>query len=499
MTANGYRSEAPCSRGFYAVLATLVVLELCKLGAFIAAGHAPLTQDADVYWALGERIVGGDWLLLAGSPDVTRTPGYPVFVAFFQATCGRFALAAAIIAQHLLLAANAVLVTWICWRLNKTRTSLLVCMFLCLVCMSSHGVAAHLLSDALLSFLVTLCVVSGIAWKESPTRGKAVLVGLALGATIMVKPVAQYAWLIVCVWMLWNHGKRLAFRVRALHCGLAVAAMLLFVAPWLIRNQVCFGRPFLTRFAGRSLWWSCFKGNPADWLDPPLPFGDGPATRTVRDTVPDVNPHDTWRTFKALVATGYSESTADDLMFRGAKEAIFAHPGKFLASRCRRYVWFWITPNGTFRPNSEDFRFGWQRPDLLSAEKSVNDNEAYPAGQTTWSAAWYFRGGPLQWIWRPSPFLYALAALTTVTAICILLCCPERRGLALFLGLWLGYFSAMTALAACPEYRYRMILEPTMIVLVVCAAGRLGSGVAARWRRPHDASGTATGPRRITV
>ena len=60
-------------------------------------------------------------------------------------------------------------------------------------------------------------------------------------------------------------------------------------------------------------------------------------------------------------------------------------------------------------------------------------------------------------------------AVVTLSALVFLLRTPACRGPAIFLGLWLAYFFAVTVLAASPEYRYRMILEPTMIMIVVAA------------------------------
>jgi hypothetical protein len=237
-------------------------------------------------------------------------------------------------------------------------------------------------------------------------------------------------------------------------------------------KNVHFGQPFLARFAGRSLWLSCFRGVPGDRLDPPLPFADGPATRTILQSVKSANPHDTWGTFKELVRLGCSESAADNLMLQAAKEGIRENPGKFFASRCRRFIWYWLTPNETFRPNTGDFRFGIERPKLDNGKVAAKADEGLEVeGQSTWHARWYFRQGRLNLLWHPHPAIYALVVLACAASIVVLAMTPKSRGLALFFVLWLGYFSAVTTLFSSPAYRYRMILEPAMIVLVVTGCG----------------------------
>jgi 4-amino-4-deoxy-L-arabinose transferase-like glycosyltransferase len=468
-TVVGQGSTGVHRRGLLVLFALLVALHIAKTAAFIAAGQGPLQGDAAVYWSLGERIVDGHWLLLDNPPEITRTPAYPYYVAFFQATCGRHALAAAIVVQQLLLLANVALAAWTCWLLTGgKRSSILLCLVLSLGCFSCYGVGVQLLSDAVLTFLLTLSVSFIVAWRQRPSPWLALALGLALGAAVLTKPVAQFAGLILCGWMLVRHGEYSLWK-RIGHVGLVAATSVALVAPWLVRNEVNFGEPFLTRFAGRALWWSCFKGNPADKLDPPIPFANGPATRTVCQAVITVNPHDTWGTFKDLVRLGCSESAADDLMLRAAKEAIRENPWKFFVSRCRRYAWFWLTPNETYRPNAGDFQFGIARPKWEYGTAAKADDGFDVPGQVTWHASWYFRRGRLNSLWYPHPLIYGLAALTCAVSIGVLAKTPKSRGLALFFVLWLGYFSAVTALFGCPGYRYRMVLEPVMIVLVVCA------------------------------
>ncbi len=464
-------------RTVLALIALLVGLHIVKVAAFIAAGQGPLQGDTAVYWSLGERIVAGDWLLLDNPPEVTRTPAYPYYVAFFQATCGRHALAAAIIMQHVMLLANVALAAWTCWLLTEKRSSILLCLVLTLGCFSCFGVGVQLLSDTLLTFVLMLGVALAAAWRRRPSPWLALALGLALGTAVLTKPAAQFAGLILCGWMLLGGapaqrvGGEYSWRKRVGHGCLVIVTALALVAPWLVRNQARFGEPFLTRLAGRALWWSCFKGNPADKFDPPIPFADGPATRTVRQAVKTVNPHDTWGTFKELVRLGCSESAADELMLRAAKEAIRENPWKYFVSRCRRYVWFWLTPNETYRPNTGDFSFGVDRPKLeFGTDVSKGAENGGVEGQVTWRGNWYFQQGRLNILWHPHPAIYAVAVLACAASIIVLVRTPQTRGLALFFGLWLGYFSAVTVLFGCPSYRYRMLLEPAMIVLTVCGA-----------------------------
>jgi len=242
----------------------------------------------------------------------------------------------------------------------------------------------------------------------------------------------------------------------------------LIVAPWLIRNEVYFGSPFLTKYLGRAMWYSCFRGRPTDRFNPPIPFAEeGPATQAVRRAAPNADPRNAFTTYKELVQHGYSQIDADELMLRTVKEAIRSHPREYLAGRCIRSVWFWITPNGTFRPNTGDFDFGAARPKSPGPAVPADGDEY--AGQAVWKSDWYFMKGGLNFLWHPHPLLYAAAAVVTLTALVFLLRLPACRPMAIFFALWLAYFAAVIVMATSPEYRYRMILEPTMIMIVVAA------------------------------
>jgi 4-amino-4-deoxy-L-arabinose transferase-like glycosyltransferase len=438
------------------------------MGAFIAAGQATLGADSITYWIGGQRILDGDWLLVLDPVEVTRTPGYLLFVAVFRATCGARALAAAIAAQHVLLVANALLACWACWQLTKEKSAVLLCMVVSLACLSCHGVAVTLLSDTLLSFLVTLCVACMISWFQSPSVAKAAAIGAVLGAAIMVKPVAQFAWVPIVAVMLVASNGGLSLRTRFVHTASFLVATGLIVGPWLLRNEVYFGSPFLTKFGGRALWWSCFRESPAGRFNPPIPFAeDGPAMQVIRQTVPDVDPHDTWMIYKALVSHGFSPIDADELMLRAAKEAVRSHFWDYVLTRCVRAAWFWVTPNGTFRPNTVDFDYGAASPEPSSAAKLPEFDGC--AGQAAWKSNWYFAKGGMNFLWHPHPLLYGIAAAVTFSALVFLLRARKYRRPAIFFALWLAYFCAVTVVTGSPEYRYRMILEPTMIIVVVTA------------------------------
>ncbi len=141
-------------------------------------------------------------------------------------------------------------------------------------------------------------------------------------------------------------------------------------------------------------------------------------------------------------------------------------------------MWFWLTPNGTCRPGDGDFRFWRQRP-ADRVEPSPAADTADHAGQRFWQAGWYFDRGWLNRLWYPHPLVYAAAAGLALAGLGVMLRRRAQGIIAVTLFLWCLYFSAVTVIAGAPEYRYRMVLEPVMVVAVATAVcgRRRGTGI----------------------
>jgi hypothetical protein len=57
---------------------------------------------------------------------------------------------------------------------------------------------------------------------------------------------------------------------------------------------------------------------------------------------------------------------------------------------------------------------------------------------------------------------------------------PRLRTMGVAFGLVMGYLSAVLTVFGQPEYRYRIVLEPVMIVVFVAGAGSVIEMVRAR-------------------
>lgn len=453
------------NRCFYIAFGLLVFLHLGKAGLFIAAGQPPLQGDAKHYWSVATRMAEGDWLAATVKPETIRTPGYPMVLVIFQLLFGRYALVAATVFQQVVVFVTAFITAWMCYQATGSKLGGLTGLTLSLFCISQNSVATYLLSDPLFGLLVTASVAALIAWVNRPTFLRAAIVGIMLGAATLVKPIAQLAWIPVAIVMVLNLYGPGVFRRSLGHVLCLVVAMLVLLMPCYARNYYCFGQVFLTKTAGITIWQSLFGGKINDPLDPPVPFADTPRTVAVLKQLEGVDLRDHWAVLPRLEQLNYSRMEANDLMQGVCVDAIKAHPWKYLASRAHRFAWFWITPNGTFRPNTHLFRLFTLKADGSSDSQSQRLGSYY--NQFFWFSDAYFRQGCLNWLWHPNPWSYLLVALFIPVGLIAMARKPGQRVHAIAFAMLLLYFSVLTVVGARPEYRYRMILEPIIIASVV--------------------------------
>jgi len=469
--------RARSKRLVLAAAAILVALNVGKAGLFFTAGQPPLFRDALVYWDLGSQMSDGDWLLMQ-EKLAFRPPAYPLLIGVCQTFFGTHALVAMAALQQLSIVATVLLSAWLSWRITGSRAAGLIALGLSLVCISRSYLGLYMLSDSLLCLTVTLFFASLVLWLERPTPGRAVVVGVLLGLGTLVKPVVQFAWLPVLAVMAVRLHERRETRSLVKQGACLVGSMMLVLLPWLVRNQVCFGRPFLTKSLGRQLWDCCFLGEPdGHWLNATLPLAaEAPATRQLLAELEGskVDLHETWDVYPELRTLGYSEIESDDLMLAVSGEAIRDQPWRFAYVRAYRCLLYWITSEETFHWYYLEPECGDAAADPAPNTPLVPTAPHVPptyAGQQTWLSppCADFLERLMGCLWWPTRWVYALAAVAALWGWIVWMERVGPRSLGLAVGLILLYFTLATGIPARPVYRYRMILEPLIVVVFSCA------------------------------
>ncbi len=175
-----------------------------------------------------------------------------------------------------------------------------------------------------------------------------------------------------------------------------------------------------------------------------------------------------WDIYRPLLQRGFSDYEADKMMEAAMLESISDHPVQYLAGRPLRFVWFWVCPkawNGVpwgwfyyFR----DLPRGWTYTFPDQPETYV------PPGQVRCSVPFLraVNTAVLSLVWHPNSVVFGLAALATAIGCLFMISQPHYREPGWAIASVLLVISLSTSFFGWPECRYRMPLEPAMIVAV---------------------------------
>ena len=457
--------DQAAGRSLLVATVVLVALHLGKCLMFAAVGQPPLEGDAAHYWIDGQRMASGDWLLVKDGIELLRTPGYPLFGAIFQIAFGRYALVAITLGQQAMVLATAMITAWICRRVSGSDWGGFLGLVLSLLCVSRHGVALYLLSDTLFCLLLTSAVALLVAWQQQPSALGSAGIGLLFGLATLVRPIGQFAVVPILAAMAMQRRRGASWRLLLAHAACVLAAFAIALAPWYARNYHYCKQLCLARVAGVTMWQSLFKGSIDDRWNPAMPFADTPNTKALLKRLEGVNLQGHWDVLRALEAQKLTRMEANDRMQSVCIDAIQADPWRFVSTRLRRFLWFWITPNGARRPATASFHLFQERPPDAETAGLEPRESYYDAVHWRWDG--YYRDGKLNWFWFTNPCFYLVTALLTGWGLIVMGNCRSQQLIAAALAMLLLYFATMTAIGAPPEYRYRMILEPMLIVAIV--------------------------------
>jgi hypothetical protein len=443
--------------------AALLLFDFAKHGLILGADPPPPQLDAFEYWRQGGQLASGDWLL-QNELGAFRTPGYPAFLAPFH-LFGRYGLLMAFGVQHLLVMATSLMTAAVCGRITGRSGATVVAYAISAMCYSRDWHANLILSENLFTFLLMAIVATTVHYFARPSAYGAAAIGFLIGLATLVRPISTYLWVpigaaMATVLVFGTYAEAGDGRPRrgmwavTSHLAMIVLAVYVALTPWLLRNQVLFGSPFMTRFLGRNLWVVTFEEQSGAGLT----LGDGPASSELKEHLERVDVpvamDDTWSVSAALTASGLPDDEIDALMLRVCRELILNSPETAAYKTIRRTLNFWRCVSNPFpfyewNPDQADDRgqYFWRSPSATAAYARMNRFAA-----------------------SRSLRLNELALVLVIIGSTGLFRRPETRSLAIALVLILLYFNVVTAVLEIPSYRYRLILEPIMIACLASGA-----------------------------
>jgi 4-amino-4-deoxy-L-arabinose transferase-like glycosyltransferase len=267
---------------FGVLVAGLLALRGGLIWYLAASGVNHLQPDSTLYLLLAENLVQKGWFSASVevfAPEVFRTPGYPAFLAGLQVV-GLGGLWWVSAAQELVYLFSAFLAYRGIRSLLSEHLGRAALVFMLL---EPGGLAFPKLVGSETLFIPFLlgAVFSIGFWLRNARWHWLLLAGALIGTGVLVRPAATYLPIIVLPIM------RLAGRSRRTFAVGAVALLLglsIVLGPWIARNTIHFGEPFISGQASNLLAnfhvpivWETTQG---------IPFEKGQAL--VRERVADV-------------------------------------------------------------------------------------------------------------------------------------------------------------------------------------------------------------------
>ena len=444
----------------------ILALLIAKVAGVVARGPSPIVMDAKGYWELGEMAAGGDWLL-KDAPIAYRTPMYPWLIAAVRLGFDRSLFPLVLIQSVLWLATIGLVAVMSVWWTGDRRNGWLT-LALAIPMVSSVTYVSAVLTETLFVFLVVAHLAATMGLARRPSIGAGLLVGMTLGAAVLTRPIAMLLWIpgifyLILVWYFLPHERGAPCRKRGwMSILLSVLVCTAMVTPWMLRNQSMFGNPFLTEFVGRNIWIVAFQEGSGTGLDLP----ESESAEALKDSIGEEwktlaesgRWRDTWTISNALTASGVDDARADQMMKAVALEALNGNRSTSLYKAARRCINFWRT-RATVIPKQ-----------VADLEATPDRSEELFAGE---EALWGVKVAPIDTAlrFRASNSLFAntLVMIAVIAGTILLIGWRKTRAGALWFGLVLVYFGTITGLLEIPAYRYRMVVEPLMLMVFVAA------------------------------
>jgi 4-amino-4-deoxy-L-arabinose transferase-like glycosyltransferase len=375
-------------------------------------------------------------------PDADRTPGYPLFLAAVFLLSGPSVVAVSVV-QSLFHGLSGLLVARLGERLFGSIRIGVAAALLWAAAPIPAIFCGILLTETLFTpvFLLTLLLLT------EPSLRRAALAGAALGAGILIRPIALLLWPALMPVFFFGTPWRRALA----HSAVFSVVLAAVVSPWPIRNAAVFGKPALSAVQGVNILYNTASGY--------IARRDGLTLQEARAATEQLYA-------EYLQETGLQPNTPIE-----ESDAESALAMRILRADPIRGAWFNALDslNG-FRPGAS-YMFIFLSPDTLEAD-DLMEGELSPA------VSHMDRPEILLTILLLTAF-YGLLFLLAAAGIALLFRKRNGKALALLLlpSLILIYLPGISSNA-----RFRIPIEPLMCLLAVAAVAGIFPLLSAKWR-----------------
>jgi 4-amino-4-deoxy-L-arabinose transferase-like glycosyltransferase len=350
-------------------------------------GTAVSAPDTIDYMARMDLLVEGQGFL-----NAIRTPGFLFVLAAFHAL-GADPVVSVVVMQNLIGMVMPAAVLAVGWRFFNRPTAIvggfLAAASPLLVLSEQYALTDYLFGVLLFGGAALLAEAALRVHMDRPSRRWLIAAGAAFGFATLVRGNGQFAIVAIPLALLLAlPGWRVALR----SAGIAVLAMLVVVAPWVIHNIVNFGTPQVTTLGGQSLYLRIIDH---DRVPPPDDSANGRLARRIYDNVYAYAPPGQERNSGLLVAGALEERGMDNVeatsvMTGLALEAISQHPDIYL-SNTREILGEFLT---MYNPDHDLFNQGMNNTEYVRfslttlGEATLEGRGAVPGNSSVTRTPW---------------------------------------------------------------------------------------------------------------
>ena len=399
-------------RRFHQALWSLVLVGLAiRVAAVLLLDdyRHPLTAEYGIVaenLAVGKGFVGGGWLG-PEAPTALNAPVYPLFLAAWLRLGGPLPFLGAQLSQALLSALLIYLVGRIALLLSDASTGLVAGLLT-----AGYPPLVYFckqISPAILTTFFTIgSLFALLLFFSKPTWKRTIICGSVLGFSLLVEPILLFAipGSALIAWIWYYTGDK-----RAVVAKLAVAAAisLVVILPWTARNYLAFQKVVLLKTSfGLNFW-----------------LGNNPSATGFLYTATGEPMQDTLPPSMRDHLSTLNEAERYAALEREAWEWIRSHPGQFLNLTIRRIGYLWLVS-----------------PTYQVTEQNIAEPRAFYVARAVIQAAlllFSLAGGILAY-WR-------------------------NRSLLIMTLWWVVIFSAPYAISVAGNTRYRLPVEPILLIL----------------------------------
>jgi 4-amino-4-deoxy-L-arabinose transferase-like glycosyltransferase len=446
-----------------------IILALGLTVRAVIADIAPVFLEGD-----SQSYLLPAWELAHGyqfSPELRRTPGYPLFITGSMLMLGED-LERLALAQHAIGLGTAALAFLIGRRLFGPLAGLLAGLAVSLSG-SQLIYERYVMTEALFGFVLALVGLALVAAMQQPTRWRMLLAGLSIGAAALVRPVAQ-AVLPLFILAVIIHLPRWRPALKAVAPVLAGYAV--FVAPWVARNAFAHETPAAAGGLGRSLIARTVKYDTLfdwKWLSETYGGREDLAARErmllyrKRANIPESRSVRSYQ--DALIEElGLSQGQAESAMRQIAIEAIARRPLDYLGGSL-------FFTGQIFLGRQEPVQAHWRQRASKEWQEQWDDRLDHLVGSVTPEQnSRQPVAAALTTIYQPAQLSWLLLILAV--GACLVAAADPARRPAILLGAVVIALISLSAFLDGPVLRYRYPLDP---LIAVPAAGGLVTAVEA--------------------